>query len=390
MNLNFCHKVAATFLFWLKSIRFFNWAAPAIFVLAVLHGATGQVVAHDPTDLMTQAAAAREQNDLPEAITLYSQVVERTPNSPDAWWFLGSLQYATGAYVPARDALSHYVELTPKAGPALALRGLCEFETGQFPEALQDIQRGISMGAANQPRNEQILRYHEALLLTRLGNYDQALKAYGYFAKNGIRNPDLMVAIGLAGLHTPLLPRDVASDQKDMLSAAGEAAFAFLSGDETSAAQRFEDFFHRFPQATYAHFLYGYLLFATDPNGALAQFKQELTVSPSNVDAGVMTAWALLVQNRPADALPYAQMAVAKEPGNPAAQLVAGRSLLETGDVNDGIEHLEELLKMDPKNLDAHIALAGAYSKSGRKDDAHRERMLSLQLSNESAETVNP
>ena len=83
-------------------------------------------------------------------------------------------------------------------------------------------------------------------------------------------------------------------------------------------------------------------------------------------------------------------MAVAKEPGNPAAQLVAGRSLLETGDVNDGIEHLEELLKMDPKNLDAHIALAGAYSKSGRKDDAHRERMLSLQLSNESAETVNP
>jgi tetratricopeptide (TPR) repeat protein len=359
-------------------------------VLAALHGATGQVTADNPDDLMAQAAAARTQNDLPKAIALYSEVAERSPKLADAWWFLGSLRYATGAYEPARDALSHYVELTPKAGPALALRGLCEFETGQFSDALQDIQRGISLGAANQPRNEQILRYHEALLLTRLGNYDRALQAFSYFAKNDIRNPELMVAVGLAGLHRPLLPQDVASDQKDLLADAGEAAFTFLAGDEIAAAQRFDELFQRFPQAAYAHFLYGYLLFATDPDSALPQFKQELMVSPSNVDAGVMTAWALLTQTRPKDALPYAQMAVAKEPASPTAQLVLGMSLLDSGGVNESMEHLQKVLEADPKNLDAHIALAKAYSESGRKDEAHRERMLCLQLSNESAKTANP
>lgn len=341
-------------------------------------------------DLLAQATAARTQNDIPKAIALYSQVVQQNPDSAEGWWFLGSLQYATSAYDLARDSLSHYIALTPKGGPALALRGLCEFETGQFLEALRDIQSGISFGAANDPRNNQILRYHEGLLLTRLGNYDQALKVYTYFAKNNISNPELMVAIGIAGLHRPLLPRDIPPEQNDLFSDTGSAAFTFLAGDEATATQAFQDLFRRYPQASYTHFLYGYLLFATDPDSALPEFQRELAVSPSNVDAEVMTGWALLMKNQPTEALPYGQMAVAKEPGNPSAQLVLGRALLDSGDVNNGVEHLKKLLEMDPKNLEAHIALAEAYSKSGQKDEARRERMLCLQLNNDRAATVNP
>jgi tetratricopeptide (TPR) repeat protein len=390
VDLNFRHKRAAASLLQFEFRQILGWTALAIFAFATLHGATAQVATTDSSDLMTQAAAARSQNDLPKAIALYSQVVERSPDLPDAWWFLGSLRYAAGEYERARDALSHYVELTPKAGPALALRGLCEFETGQFRESLQDIQRGISSGAANDPRNEQILRYHEALLLTRLGNYDEALKVYTYFAKNNIRNPELMLAIGAAGLHRPFLPQDIAPDDKDLLSSAGEAAYTFLAGNEASAKQAFEELFRGFPQAAYCHFLYGHLLFATDPDSALVQFKQELAVSSSNVDAEVMTGWVLLMEDRPEEASPYAQTAVAKDPENPSAQLVLGRSLLESGDLKGGEEHLKKLLEMDPKNLEAHIALAEAYSKSGHKDEARYERMLCLQLNSDRAATVNP
>src|SRR6185437_5721758 len=390
VDLTFRQIKASTSVFQFELVRIFRRAAPGIFVLAVLCGASGQVSPTDSADLMTQAADARMQNDLPKAISLYSEVVERNPTSSDAWWFLGSLRYATGEYGSARDALSHYLELTPKAGPALALRGLCEFETGQYLEASQDIRSGIALGAANDPRNEQILRYHEALALTRAGNYDQALKAYAYFAKNDIRNPELMVAIGLAGLHRPLLPQDVPPEDNDLLSDTGHAAFTFLAGDEGSAAQAFQALFRRFPHASYTHFLYGYLLYATDPDSALPEFREELAVSPSNVDAGVMTGWALLMENRPAEALPYAQMAVAKNPGNPSAQLVLGRSLMDSGDLTAGVDHLKKLLEMDPNNLEAHIALAKAYSKSGHKDEARRERMLCLQLNNDRAASANP
>jgi tetratricopeptide (TPR) repeat protein len=363
------------------------WTAASVLAWAAIAGA--QTVASRQNVLIAEATEARAQNDIPRAIELYSRAVQANPSLPDAWWFLGSLQYASGSYAPARDAISHYLELTPNAAPAFALRGLCEFEIGEYSQSLSDIQKGISLGAANQSRNEQILRYHEGLLMTRLGNYEAALNAYGFFAKNDITNPDLFVAIGLAGLRMPLLPKDVAPDQKDLLSAAGAGAFQFMAGKESSATQSFSELFERFPHVRNAHFFYGYLLFATDPDAALDQFKKELSVSPSNTDAAVMTAWALLLQNRAPEALPHAQEAAEKQPANPTAELVLGRSLLETGDVNGGMQHLQRVLQMDPKNLEAHLALAKAYSKSGHEEDARRERMLCLQLTSETA-VANP
>ncbi len=339
-------------------------------------------------DLAAQASAARMQNDVPRAIELYSRAVEQDPKWTDGWWFLGSLQYGAAAYGPARDALSRYIEMTPNAGPAFALRGLCEFEIGDYRHSLIDIEHGISLGAANQPRNEQILRYHQAMLLTRLGNYEGALKAYAFFAKNGITNPELLVGIGLAGLRIPLLPRELASNQQELASATGDAAFRFLAGDENSASQAFQALFQRFPNATNTHFFYGYLLFATDPEAALPEFQQELKTSPSNSDANVMAAWALLMRNAPADALPYAENAVAGDPALSSAQLVLGRSLLETGDLKGGMEHLEKALQLEPDNIETHLALAKAYSKSGRKEDARRERVLCLQLSSGNDATV--
>jgi tetratricopeptide (TPR) repeat protein len=360
----------------------------AAFFTAWFPRATGQSAPYRGNDLIAQASAARMQNDIPRAIELYSRALQVNPKWPDGWWFLGSLQYGTEAYGPARDALSHYIELIPSAGPAFALRGLCEFEIGQYKEALGDIQQGISLGAANQPRNEQILLYHEALLQTRLGNYASALKTYSFFAKNGITNPELHVAIGLAGLRMPLLPRNVGAEQQSLVSAAGDAAYRFLAGDEPSATQAFQELFRLFPNAPNAHFLYGYLLFATDPDEALTEFLQELKISPSNTDADVMTAWALLLRNRPSEALPYAQQAAGKEPRLPSAQLVFGRSLMETGDLKGAMEHLQEALQLEPDNLETHLALAKAYSKSGRKEDARRERVLCLQLTKGTATAI--
>ena len=362
--------------------------ASALGVVAFSTSALGQGPSDRQNDLISEASAARMQNDVPRAIELYSQAVRRNPKWPDGWWFLGSLKYSTGEYAAARDALSHYVEMIPTAGPAFALRGLCEFETADYSQALADIQHGISLGAANQPRNEQILRYHEALLLTRVGNYAAALKAYAFFAKNGVTNPELLSAIGLAGLRMPLMPKDISPDQQELVSSAGDAAYRFMTGNETSAKQAFGELFQRFPTATNAHFLYGYLLFANDPYAALTEFQHELKIAPSNADADVMAAWALLLQNAPAEALPYAEKATASEPALPSAQLVLGKSLLESGDAEQSLEHLEKALQLEPNNLETHLALAKAYSKSGRKEQARRERLICLRMTSGNGTTT--
>jgi tetratricopeptide (TPR) repeat protein len=338
-------------------------------------------------DVASKAMAARDANDLPGAIALYQQALKLNSQWPDGWWFLGSLQYGTGAYADAKDALSHYLELTPNAAPALAMRGLCEFEIGEYQASLKDIQRALALGAANQPRNEKILRYHEALLLTRTGGFEDALRSYAFFTRDDDANPELLLALGLAGLRIPLLPREIRADQKELYISAGKAAFDFMRKDTDAARTEFQRLFERVPAVPNAHYLYGYLLYATDPEQAVVEFKKELEVNPSNAATEVMLAWIPLTQNDGSEALPYARKAVADDPALPSAQLVLGRALTETGDTKDGIEHLEATVQLQPDNLEVHLALAKAYSNAGRKEDARRERLLCLEMTKSEAAT---
>lgn len=251
-----------------------------VFIFSLSLFAVAQEASPNFDDLVSRAGAARDQSDIPQAIELYNQAVALKPDWPDGWWYLGSLQYATNAYPEAIDSLTRYLQLMPKAAPAFALRGLSEFETAEYPAALQDIQQALSLGAANQSRNEEILRYHEALLETHAGRFQDALQTFKYFAEKGINNPELLQAIGLAGLQVASFPKDIAAGQEDLFLTAGNAAYRFMAGGEKDADSAFQDLFQRFPATQNAHYLYGYLLFPTDPDRALMNSSANLKLLP--------------------------------------------------------------------------------------------------------------
>jgi len=365
----------------LRNGRGQNWAC-VLLLFALLP--CGRIAAQNATvsfqELAEQAAAARDVDDAPRAIELYTQALQINPKWEDGWWSLGLLRYGSGSYASATEAFSNLLKMSPQSAPALALRGLCEFEMGEYSQSLADIRNGLASGAAGDARQEQILRYHEAILLTRLGNFSEALKTYSAFAEHKLSSPDLLVGIGLAGLRIPLLPKDASADQQPLLTAVGDAAFRFMAGEQEAAQQAFQDLFQRYPTARNAHFLYGDLLLAFGPEAAVPQFKKELEVAPDNSNALAMLAWTLLMEDQAEEALPYAKRIAEEEPKRVGSQLILGRALLDTGDAAGGLEHLEQGLKLQPDNLEIHLALAKAYSKSGRDDDARRERSLCLQL----------
>ena len=362
-----------------QSGMFFLRAA-SLFLLAVF--CFGQSPRTEPGAFRAQAAAARNAGNLPGAIDLYRQALAATPQWLEGWWFLGNLQYATDRYGDARDSLTHYVALSPNAPAALALRGLCSFETGAYDDSLQDIQRALALGAANQPRNGQILLYHEALLLTRLGQFDQATAKYILFVKKGLINPDVEAGLGLAGLRMPLLPKEIAAPDAPLVTRTGQAAIKLLTSDAPTGRQAFAELLTAYPGRPNLHYFCGYLLFTTDPGPAIEEFQAELAVAPGSALAHGMLAWAYEFRDEYALALPHAQAAVAADPSSTIAQLVLGRALLESGketaNLDTALAHLDQVVRADPANLEAHLTLAKVYSRLGRKDDAHRERLLAL------------
>ena len=336
-------------------------------------------------ELRSAADSARTAGDPVRAAGLYAQALRINQKWADGWWYLGQLQYGADDYAPAADAFTHYLALVPDAAPATALRGLCEFELGQYEPSLRDIRSALSLGAADDSRNAQILRYHEGLLLTRLGRFDKALTAFGYFALQHISSDELIAAIGLAVLRIPQIPKDTDPAQREKIALAGNAAFLLLSGDAPAATQAFQNFFARYPDAASAHYTWGYLLYPTDQDAAIAEFQRAVALDGSNAIAHTTLAWALLMESSPNEALPEARKAAEEAPTLPMAQLSLGRSLLETGDVPSATPVLERALALDPQNLEVHIALARAYSEAGRVDDARRERLTCLQLTQQSS-----
>jgi tetratricopeptide (TPR) repeat protein len=357
--------------------------------LLVLFGgaAVAQETAAGFDAIAASAAAARDNHDVVRAIQLYTEAEQLKPGWPGGWWSLGLLQYSSRNWPEAANAFTHYIELAPEGTPAvaqaIALRGLSEFETGDFPHSLADLQHSSTFGVTDDPESATLIRLREAQVLTRLGRFEDSLGVYGSLVKTGRltqRGPEWNIGAGLAALRNPKLPADVPVSQQDLFGLAGDATLRFMSGDQAGAQQAFSSFFQRFPEAANAHYLYGSLLSPTDPEAAIVEYKHELEIAPANGTAAAMLARVLLYQAEPAHALPFAQRAVSEDSESPVAQLVLGRSLAETGDLPGGIEHLEKALELQPGYLETHIALATAYASAGRQQDARRERLQSLEM----------
>jgi predicted Zn-dependent protease len=83
------------------------------------------------------------------------------------------------------------------------------------------------------------------------------------------------------------------------------------------------------------------------------------------------------------DALPLAEKAVQLAPKLYAARNVLGRVLLDLGQIDRAIKELEEGVKLAPASPEMHFALARAYTRAGRKEEAARERETFKKLQDE-------
>jgi hypothetical protein len=156
----------------------------------------------------------------------------------------------------------------------MALCGLCEQETAAYEDALRNLEQATAHGAADQPRNAQIIRFHLAQLLAHAGRFQDALDRCKFFATKHVDAPDLLLGIGLAGLRVITLPEDPASEDRVIFEAAGEAGYTLWAEESERGDDLLQQLFSRYPTAPNLHLFYGLLLFPHDPTLAIDEFRR--------------------------------------------------------------------------------------------------------------------
>ncbi len=365
-----------------RGVRFFAVVA----MVCALAAAGAKAASFE--ELAAGAATARRGNNIPQAIEFYRQAVQLRPSWVEGWWFLGTLSYATFQYADGEAAFDEFVKLDDKRALAWSLLGLCEFETGKYDLALDHLRRGLA-DKDLPPEVEAGVRFHYGLLLSRAGNFDLGKRELERYARGGAHEPLLIAALGLNALHDPLLPKDVPADQMDAVMQAGAAARSLILGETGQAESGMQLLAKQYPAMAGVHYLYGSYLSYTRPDDAMAELRRELELNPENADASALLALLLVHAGDVPGALPFARKAAGARPGDGLAQYAYGEVLMRSGDLRPAIATLEAAERLDPAALEYHMALASAYSRAGRLEDARRERHMSMDMAGDKRPELN-
>jgi len=331
--------------------------------------------------LAREASIAREAGRIEEALGLYEKAVRLRPSWDEGYWYIGTLYYGLDRYVEARDAFRRVLTAQEKNagtkplsnGRVYGMKGLCEFQIKNYEVALADLLKARDLGVDSDELLSSV-RYHTAIIMTRLEQYEFAMLNLQPFAQKGNDAPTVIEAFGMASLRMPLLPSELPPDRREMVLLAGRGSYyqaARLSGPARPA---FEELVGRYPDSPNVHYAYGVFLLGEDSDRALEEFKKELKLSPAHSWSMLQIAFEYIKRSDWEAARPWAQQAVDTAPTDFASRRALGQVLFELGDTAGAIEQLERGVTLAPDSPSLRFVLARAYQKAGRAADADRER----------------
>ncbi len=339
--------------------------------------------------LLSEANAAREADRVDEAIALYRQGVTLQPQWAEGWWYLGTLYYDQNNYAEAARAFRETAKLQPKTGASWAMLGICEFQLARYDDSLTHIRQGRQLGIGDNQELTRVMRYHEGVLSILKGEFELAQQTLGTLSYEGLKSEDLIIALGLAVLRLGMLPKqvDINYRDRDLIRRAGLAEH-FAAQRNMSDAQREYDLFARdYAKVPNVQYAYGrFLLVSRDEEGALTAFKRELENWPKHVLARCQIANIMLQRKDIEGGLPFVEEAVKQAPRLPLAHYLLGRLLLEAGENQRAIQELEAAAQMVPNEAKVYFALARAYTRVHRKEDADRARETFTRLSKQATQ----
>ncbi len=331
------------------------------------------VAAQSFDDLARRASEALDSHP-EQAAALYQQALAIRPNWAEGWLYRGTALFQLGRFGEARDSFRQGIALAPGKGTPVAFLGMCEYELGDYRQALADILKGEAIGLADNPGFVAEVRRRAALIYLRNSAFPQALAQLRPLARTGIQSPAVDEVLGLSVLNLHDLPATLPPPRRPLVELAGKAAWASLAERADEAGPLFEQLVAQFPNEPGVHYMNGVFLLDHDPEAAEKEFRKELSISPGHVLARVQLALLLGRNGDSAAAVQMAQEAVRLDRSDPLCQVTLGRAQLGAGHTAEAIAALERGERMAPQVARTHFYLEQAYRRAGRDADARREK----------------
>ena len=362
----------------------------------------------DPKNLVAtlgMAAVAESRKDPVESERWVKKAVEDHPESPEVRLAEAQFYLARRDFGEARQAAEESLRLAPKSAPAANVKGLAELGAGDtkaavasFKQAVEFAPRGsyqLNLARAHFLAGDpdEAIRVMDAMLRTAQNEpgplalaatlslqAGQVERAAGYVARLRSVAPDAPGTLRLEG--------DLAMAQKRYKDALGHYESAARAGsDVILVAARYqagvlagvanpqrplEDWLEKFPEDPGVRVLLGehYQRIGED-SAAISQYEKVLGLAPSNVVA--LNNLAVLYQET-ADprALATAKRAYDAAPANPAVQDTYGWTLVESGELDRGLELIRAAAKALPGMGEVQYHLGAALARKGEVAEARR------------------
>jgi tetratricopeptide (TPR) repeat protein len=152
-----------------------------------------------------------------------------------------------------------------------------------------------------------------------------------------------------------------------------------VQGRYAESAAEYRKAIQKNPDALNLHFRLGRaLLMQSHAPETLAEarkeFEDELRLNPSDAVAEYEIGQTLLAENKPQEAAPRFERALAESPDFGEALLAVAKMRADAKRYDEAIQLLERAVRLQPQNEAAHYNLMLAYRNAGRAADALREK----------------
>jgi len=164
-------------------------------------------------------------------------------------------------------------------------------------------------------------------------------------------------------------------------------------GDLAKAIAEYRILLQRAPNKPGIHYRIGGLILASPGNPATTEaarheFQEELKINSQSAGAEYYLGELARQESKLSEAIDHYSRATQLSPAFAEAYFGLGRSLLDSEKPADAVQPLETAVKLAPDNPTAHLALATAYQRLGRKQDAAREFALQKSTSEKLNQTT--